>query len=88
MQWKEVPCLDRNGEITGFRVIARTSGEDDKVVNVSDGNAREANISGLNLNTQYIVDVAAVNNAGTGPNTTVTVQTPGECIGDRHKTKI
>ena len=30
--------------------------------------------------TQYTVQVAAVNNAGTGPSTGIAVQTEGECV--------
>ena len=35
VQWEEVPCLHLNGEITGYTVVARTSGEDDRVVDVA-----------------------------------------------------
>ena len=30
VQWEEVPCLHRNGEITSYTVLATTIGEDDK----------------------------------------------------------
>ena len=79
VQWEEVPCLHRNGEITGYTVVARTSGEDNRVVNVNDGNARSATVSGLTPITQYTVSVAAVNSAGTGPATSIDVETGGEC---------
>ena len=75
-----MPCLHRNGEITGYTVVARTSGEDDNVFNVNDGSARAATFSGLNFNTQYIVLVAAVNNASTGPATSISVETAGESV--------
>ena len=77
VQWEEVPCLHRNGEITGYTVVARTSGEDERVVNVNDGNARSATVSGLTPNTEYTVSVAAVNSAGTGPATSIVVETKG-----------
>ena len=80
VQWEEVPCLDQNGQITGYTVVARNSGEDDGVVNVNDGNARAATVYGLNPNTQYDVSIAAVNRAGTGPATSISVQTKGEHV--------
>ena len=66
VQWGEVPCLDRNGEITGYTVNATLSGMIVATENV-DGSAREATVSGLNPSTEYTVTVAAVNSAGTGP---------------------
>ena len=78
VQWEEVPCLHRNGEITGYTVVARTSGEVKSVdVDVDDG--REATVSGLTPSTPYSVSVAAINSAGTGPATGIDVETPGEC---------
>ena len=80
VQWEEVPCLHRNGEITGYTVVARTSGEVVKSVNVDVDDGREATVSGLTPNTQYSVSVVAVNSAGTGPDTSIDVTTPGECV--------
>ena len=75
VQWEELPCLHRSGEITGYAVVARTSGEDERVVNVNDGNARSAIVSGLTPNTQYTVSVTAVNSAGTGPPSGIDIMT-------------
>ena len=83
VQWEEVPCLHRNGEITGYTVVA-SSEVDERVVNVNDGNARSATVSGLNTNTQYSVGVAAVNSAGTGPFHDIIVETPGKFICYTH----
>ena len=80
VQWEEVPCLHRNGEITGYTVVARTSGEDERVVNVNDGNARSATVSGLTPSTQYTVSVAAVNGAGTGPTSEIDIMTCKYCV--------
>ena len=78
VQWEEVPCLHRNGEITGYRLVANTSGEVVKYVHVDADDSREATISGLNPNSNYTVDVAAVNSAGIGPSASINVETPGE----------
>ena len=79
VQWEEVPCLHRNGEITGYTVVARTSGEDERVDTVSDGNARSAIVSELTSETEYTVSVAAVNGAGTGIASSIDIETPGGC---------
>ena len=65
VQWEEVDCIDRNGDITGYRIRAMTSGEDDRIETVDD--VREATISGLTPSTEYTVSVAAVNSQDTGP---------------------
>ena len=75
-----MPCLRRNGEITGYTVVATISGEVVKSVEVDVNDGREATISGLNPITNYYVSVAAVNSAGTGPYRSMTVKTAGECI--------
>ena len=67
VQWGEVPCTHQNGEITGYIVEARISGALIRTVNVNDGSAREATVSGLNPTTAYTVTVAAVNSVGSGP---------------------
>ena len=68
--WEAVPCLHRNGEITGY-ILETYTGEmtvDTKVINGS--NVRAATVSGLDPTPSYIVSVAAVNRADTGPVTT------------------
>ena len=75
-----MPCLDRNGDMAGYSVVARTSGEEDRTVSVNNGNAKTATVSGLNSNTLYTISVAAVNSAGTGPATSVNVATPGKYV--------
>ena len=71
VQWDEVDCIDRNGDITGYSVRAVTSGENDRVETVDN---REVTINGLTPSTVYIVSVAAVNSMGTGPYSGVIVQ--------------
>ena len=80
VQWEEVPCLHHNGEITGYTAVARTSGEDERVVNVNSG-SRAAIISGLTPNTLYTFFVAAFNSVGTGPSTIIDIRTEGEYNG-------
>ena len=66
VHWEEVDCLDRNGAITGYVARALSNGREEGSASVG-GDDREATISGLTPSTQYIVQVAAVNSAGTGP---------------------
>ena len=65
VQWGSVSCIHRNGDITGYRIRAMTSGENDRIGTV--GDVREATISGLIPSTEYTVSVAAVNSQDTGP---------------------
>ena len=71
--WGKVPCSDQRGPITGYRLkyhngtaIANTSGE----------GSRHYVLTGLTPFTNYSVQVAAVNDGGTGPySTPLTVKT-------------
>ena len=58
-------CIDRNGDITGYRIRAMTSGEDDRIETV--GDIREGTITGLSPSTVYTVSVAAVKSQDIGP---------------------
>ena len=75
--WGEVSCLNRNGEITGYRAQAVRNVIVEGTANVS-GGARQATIYGLSPSTTYTVQVAAVNGAGTGPYSGVSVRTSGK----------
>ena len=77
VQWGEVPCLHRNGEITGYIVDATLSGTVVATENVNDGSARRGTVSGLIPATDYVVTVAAANSAGTGPFSGITITTAG-----------
>ena len=79
VQWGEVPCLDRNGEISGYTVEVTLNGMVVATENVNDGSARRGTVSGLNPSTEYIVTVAAVNSAGTGPFSGISITTAGQC---------
>ena len=72
VKWGEVACLDRNGEITGYTARAITSGRIEGTVAVN-GSETDATFTGLTPLTQYIVQVAAVNSAGSGPFSPISV---------------
>ena len=80
IQWEELSCLHRNGEITGYTVVTIHSEKVVKTVDVDVDDGREATLSGLTSRTQYNISVAAVNSAGTGPATSIDVTTPGEYV--------
>ena len=65
VQWGEVPCLQRNGEITDYTATATNSDGMEEGTASVDVDARQATISGLTPSTQYIVSVAAVNSTAT-----------------------
>ena len=66
VQWGEVDCIHRNGDITGYSVRYGVQGSGTQTVSVSGGGATMTTISGLTPSTIYSIEVAAVNNAGTG----------------------
>ena len=70
-----MPCLDRNGEITGYTVEATLSGM--VVATENGGSAREATVTELTPSTDYTVTVAAVNSVGTGPFSGISIRTAG-----------
>ena len=77
VHWGEVSCLDRNGEITGYRVHAVANRMVKGTASVG-GDARQATISRLSPSTWYTVQVAAVNGAATGPYSSgISVRTSG-----------
>ena len=87
INWGEVPCQHRNGEITGYvvvyrKVLARGRRErrqtQEGMVMVK---GQTATIDNLDPITKYSVMVAAVNNAGTGVfSEPVTASTKGKIV--------
>ena len=65
IQWGEVPCLHRNGEITSYKMQALRNGVVETTANISGAATREATLSGLSPST-----LEAVNGAGIGPYST------------------
>ena len=70
LQWETVPCEHRNGDISGYSVKYWERGivnnKSETVMNITGASVTEATISNLNISTNYSIQVAAVNNAGTG----------------------
>ena len=80
IEWDELACLDRNGVITGYTVEARAGGTLIRTVNVNDGSAREATVTGLTPSTEYTVSLQTVNSADSGPIRSIAIETPGESV--------
>ena len=73
VQWGAVPCIHRNGNITGY--IVRYGSQ---TQSVSGGSVTETTISNLTPSTTYNIEVAAVNDAGTGQfSNTISIMTLG-----------
>ena len=70
LQWEMVPCEHRNGDITGYIVEYREMGSvnagSETVMNITGASVTEATISNPMPSTNYSIQIAAVNNAGTG----------------------
>ena len=78
--WGTVPCLHQRGPITGYR-LRYSNGT--SIVNTTGEGSRQHVLTGLTPFTNHSVQVAAVNDGGTGPySTPLTVETlqDGECI--------
>uniref|UniRef100_A0A0N4W6J0 Down syndrome cell adhesion molecule-like protein Dscam2 n=1 Tax=Haemonchus placei TaxID=6290 RepID=A0A0N4W6J0_HAEPC len=66
--WNEPDSESSNGEITGYRLKYKTRVRGSKGNTfVLDASEREYTITGLDVNTQYLVRMAVVNHNGTGP---------------------
>ena len=75
--WGPVDCIYRNGDITGYTVRVRASGEAERTVSVDDS-AGETTVSGLTPFTEYIVSVAAENKVDIGVySNMITIRTQG-----------
>ena len=72
-----MPCIHHNGEIIGYTVEVTLSGMVVATENVNGGSARRGTVSGLNPATDYLVLVAAVNSAGTGSFSGISITTAG-----------
>ena len=65
--WGTVPCIHRNGDITGYSVQYGVVGSESiQTMPVSGASTTEASITGLVESTTYTIEVAAVNDAGIG----------------------
>ena len=77
VQWGPVDCIHRNGDITGYTVHVRASGEAERTVSV-DESVNETTICGLTPFTEYTVSVAAENNVDIGVySNMITIRTQG-----------
>ena len=67
LRWREVPCIQQNGPITGYDVRYYTTCSTDRDVRQKSVVTTGGIIDGLTSNTEYAFQVAAVNVNGTGP---------------------
>ena len=68
LSWREVPCVQQNGPVTGYVVrYYATCGADRDVQRSKSVVTTGSTIDGLTPFTEYVFQVAAVNVNGTGP---------------------
>ena len=73
VRWRKIPCIERNGDITGY--IVRYGSE---TQSVSGGSVTETTISNLTPSITYNIQMATVNNADTGPfSSSISIMTSG-----------
>ena len=68
VQWKPVPCIHHNGNITGYSIRYHKQGreeEEHRNITITADNTT-VSINELQPSTKYVIEVAALNSAGTG----------------------
>ena len=74
LQWETVPCEHRNGDIMGYSIKYGVMGSlTETVMNITGADVTDATIFNLMLSTNYSIQFAAVNNAGTGVFSSATI---------------
>ena len=77
LQWGIVPCIHRNGDITGYSLQYGVEGSGStQFVNISSSGVLDTTITGLSPDTSYAVAVAGVNRIGIGEYYFLDVDTP------------
>ena len=68
VQWGPVDCIHQNGDITGYSMQygVQTSGSTQTIIEVPGGATTQHTISGLQCASNYSIEVAGINSAGTG----------------------
>ena len=68
VQWKPVPCIHHNGNITGYSIRYHKQGrEEEEHQNITiPADNTTVSINELQPSTKYVIEVAALNSAGTG----------------------
>ena len=81
IKWDPVPCTDRNGIITGYRLILRQNGSDEAFHNTTTtGDENTFTITGLEPSTEYEIKVAAITvGVGRFANESLIASTLGTC---------
>ena len=74
VEWQAVPCIHRNGNITGYGIIIYHMLNNDQKYNVSSSGTMFT-IPDLQPSTTYVISVAAVNSEGIGMYGTITTST-------------
>ena len=76
VQWENVPCIQRNGDITGYSVRYGVLGNEGMETPTMEGSdILMTNLTGLVPDTSYLVQVAGVNGQGVGVYGEITVTT-------------
>ena len=64
VQWEAVDCIHQNGDITDYSVQYNEVGSE--IIRSLTVSQDEVTITGLSSSTNYSIEVAAINSAGTG----------------------
>ena len=75
LHWERVSCIERNSQITGYRVMVHKSGTlaivHSAYINGTSNGNRVHTVAGLIPRTEYSFRVNAVSDSGEGPDATI-----------------
>ena len=77
VEWEGVTVSEKNGLIRGYKVSYTKDGVT-KTINVNDGDAKQLEITGLEIYSEYSVKVLAYTSVGDGPGSSVLTVTTDE----------
>ena len=75
VSWKQVPKVDRNGEITGYKIYYKPvagyfESTEEKYINVNEGDVFKDTLQSLEKYVTYEIKILAYTAVGDGPNST------------------
>lgn len=66
IQWRTIPCIKQNGDITEYKIKYEGGGTTQYIIDVAGSSTNQLTISGLQMSTNYSIQVAGVNIVGVG----------------------
>lgn len=79
LSWNAPPAADHNGELTGYTIkVKNHNGDEARPPLTTDNTCTSKEVDGLKPNTDYIFEVSAMTEAGSGPPKSINKRTAEE----------